>query len=163
MIALNPFFTRKFVSVCKRFLDQEDDLGDVLELWFDALYLYTTSRPAQVVRSLAAMARAHILEDLPHAMFELEKATNIQIDEGQYYEVFDHIMDCLRTAEANVAEADSLEANLVSILATQFGLVTSVAGLRVRALRKLAWRAYERRREFAILRRRDRLEPQISI
>jgi len=154
MAALNPLFARNFVSICKRVL-AGDDFPDGPQLWIDALLFYRTSGPANVVRALALMAQAHILVDLPNALFELEKTENIRVNEEQYQAVFDHIIACLNSLDANLVDAESVQDYLISTLAMHFGVVKKARALRIRSLSKAAWVRYERHREFAALQRRD--------
>jgi hypothetical protein len=150
MVALNPLFARRFLNVC------EDVFGNAgfattTRLWFKALYFYYAKRPKHVPQTLALMAEAHILEDLPLSLIELERATGAQIDEEQYQVAFNDIAECLKELDDRlVKEAKSVWDWLISTLSLHFDAVRGIRSLRVSQLRRAAWDEYQRRRNLAL-------------
>jgi len=157
MKSLNPLFAQKFVDICERYF-AGDEFANGPTLWIDALYFYR-SQPKQVVKALALMAKAHILEDLPLSLFDLESQTGIQIDEAQYSAALDDIIECLKMLDPSVAESGDFEDALISTLAIHFGIVRQVRRVRIRQLRKAAFEAYRRHRLFAIDQRKQHQDP----
>src|ERR1700733_14691132 len=126
MVALNPLFATRFLSVC------QDVFGNggfehTPRLWFEALYFYYTNTPKHITRSLAMMAEAHILEDLPLSLIELERTTGISIHEDQYRGAFDDIIECLNEMDKGlVKEAKSAEDWLIYALGAHFNVLKSI-------------------------------------
>jgi Family of unknown function (DUF5995) len=156
MVALNPVFAERFLSVC------EDVFGAgayerTPRLWFQAIYFYNENRPKHVWQTLALMAEAHILEDLPLALIQLEHVLGPDLKEVQYRGAFDDIIECLKALDhAIVKEAKSAEDWLFSTLAEHFDVVRGIRGLRVSQLRRAAWDEYQRRRALDLAQRSSR-------
>jgi hypothetical protein len=158
MVALNPVFAERFLSVC------EDVFGvggyeHTPRLWFRAIYFYNENRPKHLSQTLALMAEAHILEDLPLALIQLEHVRGSEIREEQNRAAFDDIIECLKELDHDIVkEAKSAEDWLFSIFAEHFDVVRSIRGLRVSQLRRAAWDEYQRRRTLDLAQRSSRLK-----
>jgi len=151
MVALNPLFTRKFLSVCKRF-QQGDEFDDGPRLWRRALDYYMRCQD-QLVHALVLMAEAHILEDLADALYELEAQTGVRIDQQEFQAALDVIIACLEDLNRSVKDTESIVDFLWFKLVPHFGVIEKVQNLKVAQLRQAAWEEYQLRRHFASMQR----------
>jgi len=151
MIALNPLFARKFSSVCTEFLG-DGEFEHCPRLWLHALNFYM-EHPSDVVRTLVLMAEAHILEDLPDSLYDLEAKTGKSIDEAQFEGALDDIIACLKELTQSVEDSESILDFLYFNLARHFGVIRGFQNVRIALLRKAAWNEYQLHKRFELNRR----------
>jgi hypothetical protein len=148
MMALNPLFARKFIWVCMEFRGGgEFEHGP--RLWIHALNFYM-EHPTEVVHAMVMMAEAHILEDLPDTLYDLEAKKGISIDEAQYEAALEEITTCLEKMSRGVDGGESVLDFLYFKLARHFGMIRGFQNVKIAHLRKSAWKEYQLHKHFAI-------------
>ena len=117
--------------------------------WLEAFDSYM-DEPCPIMQTLALMAEAHIMCDLPIALYELELQTGIQVDEKQYEGVYSLIVTCVNKMDSDLKSSGKLVDEFMLQIAKHLHLPRNI---QIWRLRLKAWDAYQLLRKFELARR----------
>jgi len=138
MAQLNPIFANKCIDVCTAFLENRS-FKDRPSAWLEAFGSYM-DEPCPITLTLALMAKAHIMCDLPVALYELEVKTGIAVDEDQYEGVYLLIVECMNQMDADLKSNGMLIDEIALQISKNLHLPRNFHIWRLRAK---AWEAYK--------------------
>ena len=158
LVELNNCFAELCVDVYRRY--REGRVTALTFWWSFALQGYEEDRQG-IARHLPLMAVAHILEDLPIAIYEC-----CEVSKTEYYAVFSDIMICVEEIRQTYAIDENLKAEmlrhfrrnapipdkalrLVFFFALLFAWFPPILAIGIRKMRDVAWDNAQARKALA--------------